>query len=361
MTAEERTLDARSEGSPRTPAAWEVRPFRPSEVPGLLELYRLVFGRERSEADLRWKLLRPAQVDTLWVADDHGKVVGQHAGVPARVKLGSRVVPAIHAVEAMTHPDYRKQGMLTKVGGGLYRYWGEQGIPLIYGLPNDQWGTRAHAVGYEDTFPVRWLSRPLRPQSIMKSRLAGAQPQPAVPHRGALFPPRRLGTLTVEARSAAGPEFDEMWRSLGAKYENCVVRDSQWVQYRFLDSPEGHFTVLAAFERTEPRGYIAYRLVRIGPRLIGRVADVFWDPDDRASQRALISSALQSMKKQGADSAATLVAVGTPAHKALARQGFLLKRGEHLANFITPTPEVSLADVNDATRWHMMGGDFDVI
>jgi len=143
---------------------WRVRPFVEDDTQRLLGLYRDVFGRERTEAELRWKLLRGNRpTDTLWVADVGGRIVGQHAGIPMSIKIGGTEIEAMHAVEAMTGAEYRREGMLTTLGGTLYSHWKEQGIPLVIGLPHEGWGTRAYALGYRPAFPMRWLMRPLRP------------------------------------------------------------------------------------------------------------------------------------------------------------------------------------------------------
>ena len=136
----------------------DVRPFKERDLHGLLTLYRAVFGRERSEQDFRWKLLQQdCPVDTVWVAEVDSEIVGQHAGIPTRLKLGGNIVVGINAVEAMTDARYRKEGMFTELGGGLYNHWRERGIPLIMGLPHKGWGTRAYALGYHPAFFVGWL------------------------------------------------------------------------------------------------------------------------------------------------------------------------------------------------------------
>src|SRR4051812_23549944 len=152
--------------------AWEVRAFRESDAPDLLSLYSEVFGRPRSEAEFRWKLFKPdSPVDTVWVAARADRVVGQHAGIPTWLKLGVTQVLAMHAVEAMTHQDHRREGMLTELGGGLYGHWRDSGVPLVMGLPHAGWGSRAAALGYREVLTLQWLSRPLRPLAMLEARL----------------------------------------------------------------------------------------------------------------------------------------------------------------------------------------------
>jgi hypothetical protein len=344
---------------PAEPTEWSVRPYTEQDVPQLLELYGLVFGRPRTETDFHWKLTHPAPVDTVWVADEEGTIIGQHAGIFTPTKVGERELPAMHAVEAMTHPRFRRQGMLTRLGGGLYNHWAESGIPLVLGLPHPGWGSRAYALGYRETFPLRWLSRPLRPFAMLAARLrkSAIAPEPiyVAPQ------PSGSGNISVEGVSRAGTEFDTLWENLKGDYANLVVRNRDWAQWRYLDAPGQNYTVLLARKHGKPAGYIAYRVVALGNRIIGRIADIFAARNDRQTQDALIKAANRHLARMGADSIATLVAVGSPTYSVFQRNLFLLSRGEYKVSFITPSSEVTLEQLSNPAVWHLMGGDFDVV
>ena len=358
----------REEGPSSTSPTWRVRPFGEGDVPGLLALYEETFGRRRIEEEFRWKLLGhpyqsiAATVNTIWVADEGGRMVGQHAGIPMRLKLGGEVVPAMHAVEAMTQRDHRREGMLTKLGGALYAHWRDSGIPLIMGLPHAGWGSRAHALGYRPAFPMVWLSRPLRPFSMLLSKFRRAvQSRPVPQSLGINFATIVDGGMTVSKRETAGGEFSRLWLQVGTAYTNAAVRDAQWVQWRYLDPPGRPFTLLLASRAGEPTGYLAYRLIAVGPRIIGRVADLFAHPEDTQTARLLIGAATRDMKSRGADSAAILVAAGSPLHTTVKRQGFVLKRGEYQASFVTFSSQIEAHTLNAPRNWLLTGGDFDVV
>jgi hypothetical protein len=361
-----------SEFKTQNSVRWQVRPFGEADAPGLLTLYKQVFGRERSLDDFRWKLLgRCSPVDTVWVASTAERIVGQHAGIPTWMKLGDVQVLAMHAVEAMTHPDHRREGMLTQLGGGLYGHWRSHAVPLIIGLPHPGWGSRAWALGYREVLKLQWLSRPLRPLAMLAGKLksgirgqgsgVSGRRQALAPDPWPLIPATGGSGVRIARRQRAGSEFDELWSLVGAAYENCVVRDAAWVQWRFLDAPGGVYSVLLAERGERPCGYIAYRLVNAGGRLIGRVADLFSHPADADAARVLLRSALAHLRRHGADSVAALVAAGSALHAQLRRQGFVFARGEYSASFIPLDDKIELSRLRDPRRWLMTGGDFDVV
>lgn len=357
---EQPTLTQSPEVEGRT---WQVRPFRESDLPGLLSLYSQVFRRERSPEEFRWKLraLR-SPVDTVWVAADGERIVGQHAGIPMRLKLGESEVLAMHAVEAMTHDDYRQQGMLTLLGGGLYRYWRDSGVPLVMGLPHPGWGSRAYALGYREVFPMRWLSRPLRPIAILLSKV-GLRRATAPASISEREPNSHLydGDLQVSSLQTASSEIDALWSNLGPQHRNAVVRDADWVQWRYLDLPGNPFTLLLARRGGKPAGYVAYRVVMLEGRKIGRIGDLFAAPDDHRAVRSLARAAMRDMQAQGAESASMLVAVGSSLHGAMRKEGFLLNRGEYQASFIQLSDSLPMEAVSAPAAWLLTGGDFDVV
>jgi hypothetical protein len=345
----------------RPQRSWHVRPFREEDLPGLLDLYRLVFGRVRNEEEFRWKLCGlESPVDTVWVAAEGNRIVGQHAGIPMRLRLLGENVFAMHAVEAMTHPEYRKQGMLTELGGGLYNHWRDKGVPLIMGLPHAGWGTRAYALGYRDSFPLRWLSRPIKPLSMLLSRLGRATGDRAGDPAAQVVQINSRNGFDISQLNRAGEEIDSLWANAGPEYENCVVRDRAWVQWRFLDIPGRPYTVLLAKRDDLPVGYITYSLMVAGSRRIGRIADVFAGANDAAAS-ALLSAAVSDLRARGADSATLLVAVGSRLYATARSAGFFLKRGDYATSFIPLAEGVEMAAISNPALWHLTGGDFDVI
>src|SRR5690349_21859925 len=151
---------------------WVGRPDQPGDEEQLVALYARVFGRPRSVAFWRWKLKgRNAPFETVWVAvTDAGQIIGQYGGIPLRVQLHGQVRPAVHAVEAMTDPLFRRKGMLTRRGSAAHTGWAEAGQAVVLGLPNEQWGTRNRALGYVTLFPLAWVRFPLHLERVVAQR-----------------------------------------------------------------------------------------------------------------------------------------------------------------------------------------------
>jgi GNAT superfamily N-acetyltransferase len=123
--------------SERKPRTWTVRPGTTDDADALRELFTIVFGVERSREQHAWKFdANPAGRPVLAVAEDDGRLVGQYALWPQRLRLGSEVVEAAQSLDTMTHPDYRGQGMFTALAKEAMGYAQERGFEVLFGFPN---------------------------------------------------------------------------------------------------------------------------------------------------------------------------------------------------------------------------------
>lgn len=174
-----------------------IRPYRAGDEARLVALFARVFGRPIDEAHWGWKLAgRPSlsPFPTVFVgvaADPDGgeRAVHQFGGIPIRCAGPRGHVTAIVAVDAMTDPEYRRQGLLTAASEQAWRCWRDAGIAFVLGLPNEQWGSRAYALGWRELSALSWRVRPLRLDRIVRRR-AGRVQRDEGPRRG--WPARRL-------------------------------------------------------------------------------------------------------------------------------------------------------------------------
>ena len=367
---------------------WYVRPLKPEDEDGTLALYERAFRRPRDRSHWRWKLRsRPAPFNLLWVAvtasDSEGpgaeRVIGHYGGIPVRLKLGDRIHEAVHAVEAMTDPQFRRQGMLTALGGTAHATWADSGQYLVTGLPNEQWGTRNRALGYLPLFPLSWLRFPLHLERALLKRKS----VPVVLRLGgyapflvgsaawrAMFQLRNTGTSgDVKVRIASEPEdiFDQLWEHASPGWTNVQVRDNEWVRWRYLRAAPNPYEVAVAWRQdgttSKPVGYVAYRVVEHDDRKNGYIADLFVSRDDFSAASALIGAALTGLSRQGAGSVMTLAPPGSALYQLLRKCGFLPTHSKTAFNFeIVPLDSaVSVDALRDPRHWHLTGGDFDVI
>jgi len=330
-------------------------------------LFGRVFGRAISEEHYRWNLKQPpTTVENVWLAVDGDAPIFHYAGIPTRFHLPGGEVLAMVSVDTMTAPEYQRRGLLSAVGRQVYDAWRTAGIAFVIGLPNERWGSRAAALGWEPLFDIQWLARPLRPEAIIARRLrmpALARLAPVGAAWNVLWGLRLRHDPTVRVRPVerAGPEFDQLWRRCAVDAAASVVRDSAWVNWRYLESPAINYRVLLAERDGQPAGYAAYRVEAHTAGTAGFVAELFVAQADAPARRTLIAATLAALRTAGADNAVTLAVPGSPLERDLRGAGFLYSRGAFGVQIVPLDPELPLDVLRDPRSWNMAGGDFDVI
>ena len=371
----------RSNMEARSPVpAWRIRPFREGDEQQLLMLFERTFGHARSLADWQWKFLgRESAFPHIWVAElpENGRLVGHYAGIPARVKLGSREVNAVVSVETMTDPDFRRQGMLTNFGEIVYRAWDQAGQSLIVGLPNQQWGSRKVALGWAPVATLEWLRFPVQAEHIAlrDERVPVAARVVAVPplrlaSRLWLERARRLSrrldnghTLTVRPYSGEKGVFDAIWRYASPGWENLVVRDEQWIQWRYLAPVPPRYKLHVAWRGNRPHGFAAFLTTNPGSHEPGYIADIFTRRGDLAAASALVMSVLDDFFHSGARLALSLAVPSTPLYKLLRSLGFFGNRAGRSFSFevVLLDAALSVDSLGSAADWHIAPGNSDVV
>lgn len=115
-----------------------IDPNSPTDLAAALDLFELVYGRRLSEAFYRWRFLEnpfgTPLVTLLW---DGPKLAGHYSASPSR-SFQEAPFPSAQSMTTMTHPDYRNQGVFTKLAEDLFARMESSGREMIWGFPNTQ-------------------------------------------------------------------------------------------------------------------------------------------------------------------------------------------------------------------------------
>ena len=340
-----------------------IRSAAPGDEAALVALFAEVYGRPIDAAHWRWKLKHPG-VSNVWLAMSGERPVFQYAGIPTAFDVDGGPARAMVSVDTMTAPDFRRRGLLTHVAGKAYAQWREAGIDFVIGLPNEQWGSRAAALGWQPMFPLRWLKRPLRPEALLAHRLS----MPALrrlPFVSTLW--RRviaaLGTpdvgVQVRRVNQAGPEFDILWARCKDDARFTTVRDRGWVQWRFLDCPSRHYEVRLALRSNEPVGYAAFHVQdQGGGRSCAFLAEISCLRGDTGARDALLADLVASLPD--VELLSTLAVPGTSTYRWLRRRAFLAGHAFQV-QMVPLSGKQPLDAMCDPAHWELSGAAFDVI
>jgi predicted N-acetyltransferase YhbS len=311
----------------------------------------------------RWKYTaNPAGDAAVGVALDGDRVASVVAGTPKRVRVGGEVVLAFELGDFITANSYRNRGLFSKLINLVCDSARQRGAAFAYVRPNDL------------SFPIL-VSR----LSFIEARKIDARryvvPSAAIERKFGIpaVIPRALGAdwilrrmvvrdVSTSVRVEPVTRFDngvsQLWTRLQDCYQFSLVRDSHYLNWRYIDCPTPYSVWVANRDR-EVVGYLVALAGSAQP--LGTFLDLFTHPEDEDAASALLRVAIGALEQKGLQAiyAWTLQdgAEAATVHT-LARACFLVeKQPLHLAiRFLNDVLSVRGLPSSD---WQLTIGDFD--
>lgn len=109
-------------------------------IPELVDLAAVEYGdAEIANGNyLNWQYLEnPAGEAIIVVArSEDGQLAGQYVVIPTEFRVGSERIKGSVSLNTLTHPDFRGQGLFTKMANETYAACKREGLKLTLGYPN---------------------------------------------------------------------------------------------------------------------------------------------------------------------------------------------------------------------------------
>jgi len=349
----------------------EIRLARAEDEPSITRLLPELDGPSYSErfpgktcADfIRWKYRsNPAGEAAVAVALDGDRVVSIVAGTPKRVRVSGEVVLAFELGDFITAADHRKRGLFSALIELVCETARQRGAAFVYVRPNDvSFPILASRLGFIEPRKIE-MRRYVVPSGVLKRKLGG--PGSLVGALGvdsilrSWVLPKGSAALTIDAVNRFGADMDQLWQHAQQKYTFGLVRDSQYLNWRYVDCPTPYRVWI-----TRRNGVLAGYLVAVTARKqpVATIIDFFTAPDDEEAASTLLRAALDAMLRVGIQVVYTWT-LQTGAESAASR---LLKRAcmfvqKPLLHFaMRPLQGQNLARDLPSSGWQLTLGDFD--
>jgi GNAT superfamily N-acetyltransferase len=319
----------------------------------LVALLARVGTTQLSDEEFRWWFDdNPAGEGIVSLAVDGEEVVGVAAMSFFRTVLDGTVTRLAIPVNVATDSRYRGQGVFSTLERENEAAAAEAGTPVTVTFPNGaSYPIFLSRLGWTDLPKLRLWARPLRVGAVVRYLLG----RPG--RRGGLRPAQTSGWAPFDVRpiSRFESDFDVVGRAAGRVYGNHFVRDAEYFNWRYLDSPrdyrcfgayrDGGLAGVAVVGHTFKHGVSA-----------GFLADLVVDPQHVPVLRPLLARALDEVKG-GADALVLLPPRDRAQRRALLTAGFA-PTNKRLRFIGKPLHEgAHLETRGDA--WHFTLGDFD--
>lgn len=137
--------------------------WQPGDEHSIVALFQESFGRPMSLDFWRWRFAdHPAGGPLFTLAWDGDRLAASYSATHATLRVDGEVVPTVLSTTTMTHPDYRGQGLMEKLGSALYDELAAAGMGGVWGFPNanSNYIFRSR-LGWSSVFDVPTLQRVL--------------------------------------------------------------------------------------------------------------------------------------------------------------------------------------------------------
>jgi GNAT superfamily N-acetyltransferase len=352
---------------------WHIRPYRDGDEKQILKLRQAVFGDldpvRLKESTWQWQFQNnPSGKAICFLAESNGKIVGQYATIPTRFSIHGKETLLAFSCDTMIHPEYRHQGLFSVLARTLYDFLETlPDINLVWGFPNDQ-----SLPGF--TGKLDWRILPKLPLMVMPIKPLGMifnslplfsrrfkNPSAPIKKNPDFSFPTKIQRLQMDPIEHFDETFDTLWQEHSTTGAVIQIRDSRYLQWRYLSIPEFNYRPFTVRRDGVLLGYGVIRMMSLKGRRFGALVDLFPFPMESFSVlREIISFTKQYVKAHGGDFLTCL----------LPRQqtGILKKAGlRRVPEIMNPKTwwlgyrRAGNGPSGDLDYWHVTYGDTDVV
>ena len=317
-----------------------IRHVTPDDVYGIVDLLEGAFGGwpnfsiECSPVDhWLWKYVaNPYDMGSSLVYEVDGEIVGCSHDVPNKLRIGGEELLSDLGSDLAVHPDYRGQGISTKIRefnwdakkrfGYEFAYFVTSNPRLIENYERTREPFPYTVYNYVMIFDVdlQLEKIPVKDPQVKKygymsldvlNRLRHTFAKKVEPEAGDVVP------ITVFDES-----YQRFWMKVRDNYDFIVDRESIYMNWRFCDPRGGSFKVFKAGGEHGFRGYIVLfvnKMIEGYP--IGYIVDLLTEDDSTA--QSLVSFSVDYFQRKGVNIINCLAINGSSCGRALQLNGFV--------------------------------------
>jgi len=352
---------------------WHIRSYHDGDEKQILKLRRAVFGDldpvRLKESTWQWQFQNnPSGKAVCFLAESEGKIVGQYVTIPTRFSIRGKETRVAFSCDTMIHPEYRRQGMFSALAREVYDHLETRyNINLVWGFPNDQSRPGfTGQLGWRMLPAIPLMVIPIKPLAMifnslpLLDKMLKSPPAPIKTDTDFSSSTKIQGLHMVPIEHF-DEAFDALWQNHSTIAPVMQVRDSLYLQWRYLSVPEFGYRPFAVLHDGRLLGYLVIRMMALKGQMFGVLVDVFPYPMGSVLViHEIFSFARQYVKAHGGDFLTCLL----PQRES----GILKKAGfRRVPEIINPKTwqlgyrwagKGSSGNLDD---WHVTYGDTDVV
>ena len=343
---------------------WSAREYREGDEDRILELRGISLSDSRDIRWWQWMFQNgPAGPALIWLADNGQKIVGHHALLPLRVKISEGEHKCCLGFDVMTHPDYQRQGILSKLRAKIYESAAENDIRFSLGSATPQIFPVYSKLGSFFICEPPLLVKTISLGKVLKSRFG----IPAFIGTILGYPWERLtgrtsslqdNDIEIERVLSFDDTIDSFWLKASEIKKIMIIRDMKYLNWRYVEKPGDEYIIFVARRRKEIVGYIVLK-IQTGPMIRGLIIDILTLPGENAVAERLITRATEYLRGEGVAMISCMMLRDTPYYATLRKLGFMRRSSGVLFGACLIGQDLPKEILADPGNWYYTWGDSD--
>lgn len=242
-----------------------------------------------------------------WIADGDGEVVGHYGSLITSATLAGKSVVVAQAVDAFTHPGWRRRGIFVGLGKILLEDLGKKGVHLTYGIPN-----RAAMPGHEKlswaiVAKIPRLIAILDREQAISAYQGGWLKRLALRISSALHQRARTGDealkVSVSRPPLILPDIGTLWATAKEEFGFAIERSKEYLSWRYSVQSSKNYTMVT---KAGNEGPVAVAICGIGVNGMGQLAELFYRRGHEKDAEIVLRGAILHLKKNGCNTVEAL-------------------------------------------------------
>ncbi|NUB91450.1 GNAT family N-acetyltransferase [Haloterrigena sp. SYSU A121-1] len=316
---------------------YRVRPYERGDRDGVLSLLETEWGHRPGRDWFEWKYVDDPYLShvPITLAERDGEIVAVQGYVPCRLRRGERTVLALKPVDAVVHPDHRRNGLYSRITERGIRRYRQRESALFFNFPNAASLGAQQQLGWSEVAVVPTYYRVHRPGELLPDGPAAGsvgRAADAVTRTGLRLCDRFSpadGTYDVERYASPPADLLESIYETRVPRAFHALREAKYYRWLF-DAPTLAHTAYVATRDDRP---VAALVTRSG----GEDGVLVFDSVPLASRHDAFADLLAAVVADNADADVLSVTGGTLPPSLLARFGFVSYELPLVSRFCHPT------------------------
>lgn len=356
--------------------------FSKKEVLNFLSLIATHYTNadQRYEDYFYWEYMdNPSGPAIIFVAKCKDEIIGEFIANPMRFNIKGVLRRGVLGTRAVVRDDFTSKGVYPYLAYKTLCTSASRGIDFMYGFPIKRvQKTLIEKLDFSKVREFPLLLKPLNIKNILKVRLKSKTWIKNI----SIFlflPLKILGLgefiryrqkkIIIRETNFFDERFDIFWEKVKNQYKNIMIRDSRFLNWRYVYNPRKKYKIFYATDLTgNIIAYIVLGISKFKKLNTGYIMDILGEENKIGSRASslLIKKALSYFRKNSVDTAGCIMLSNKSYFKRLLMNGFLVCPSKFKPYPLKPVIKIirnsgKLKHLLWGPNWYITLGDFDAV